>query len=184
MISFLTDDGLVLERRQPLWDMWTATDGYMLLQSRGYISKDEMSSAFGCVSLRNVLLRLRIQPVLAADCGRLLCILPCTRSASETVWNKDRCKEPSYIRCVRNWIYDEHPLSRLPLGCWNRPYIPYQSLTFWIGARDWLESVVVLPLQAKRWGVSNRSTKSDIAALVASKQSFHNVDAELCWKPF
>ena len=62
--------------------------------------------------------------------------------------------------------------------------IPYQSLTFWIGARDWLKSVVVLPLQAKGWGVNNRSTRSDIAAHVASKQSFHNLDAELCWKPF
>ena len=62
--------------------------------------------------------------------------------------------------------------------------IPYQSLTFWIGAMDWLESVVVLPLQAKGWGVNNRSTRSDIAAHVASKQSFHNLDAEFCWKPF
>ena len=62
--------------------------------------------------------------------------------------------------------------------------IPYQSLTFWIGARAWLDSVVVPPLQVKGWGVTNRSTKSDIAAHVASKQSFHNLDAELCRMPF
>ena len=52
-----------------------------------------MSSAFGRVLLLDVLLGLRIQPVLAADCGKHLCILPCTRSACETICNKDRCIE-------------------------------------------------------------------------------------------
>ena len=43
-----------------------------------------MSSAFDRVLLLNVLLGLRIQPVLAADGGKHLCILPCTQSACET----------------------------------------------------------------------------------------------------
>ena len=43
-----------------------------------------MSSVADRVLLLDVLLGLRIQPVLAADCGKHLCILPCTRSACET----------------------------------------------------------------------------------------------------
>ena len=88
------------------------------------IFKDEMSSAFDRVLLFDMLLGLWIQPILAADCGKHLCILPCTSSACETVWNKDRCTEPSYIRHIRNWIYDEHPLSCLSMGFWNRPHTP------------------------------------------------------------
>ena len=117
----------------------------------GKNSKDEMSSAFSRVLLLDVLLRLWILPVLAAECGRHLCILPCTRSACETVWNKDRCTESSYIRCIRNWIYDEHPLSCLPMECWNRLHNPLSIPYILNRCRDWLQRVVVLPLQAKGW---------------------------------
>ena len=50
-----------------------------------YDSKYRNSTTFGRVLLLNVLLGLWIKPVLAADCGKHLCILPCTRSACETV---------------------------------------------------------------------------------------------------
>ena len=54
------------------------------------------------------------------------------------------------------------------LGFGTDSTIPYQSLNFWIGARDWLERVIVLPLQAKGLGVTNRSTRSDIASVTSS----------------
>ena len=39
MCNLLAVAGLVLERRLPLWDTWTATGGYMLLRSRGRIPR-------------------------------------------------------------------------------------------------------------------------------------------------
>ena len=128
-----------------------------------------MSSVFGCGLLLDVLLRLRMQPVLAADCGRHLCILPFTWSASETVWKKDRCTELSSIRCIRKWIYDEHPLSCLPMECWNRPHnpltIPYLLNRFRALDGDCGRSAP----SGEGLGSNNTSTSSDIAAHVASK---------------
>ena len=62
--------------------------------------------------------------------------------------------------------------------------ISYQSHTFCTCCWDWLKGVVVPPLKAKGCVVTNRSTRPCDATNIASKQTDHDLETELHWKPF